>query len=235
MRWNTLSDSFAVADYEKKRETEQTQRGLVLLIIGALVTSIPIVRPAGSFVTLAAIIFLIEGRDQFGRKHSVQIAVGTIVFAIAASFLIVASIGYLLFLYVMSNLYGIYYPGDSVVPLATIQLLPSFLLIDAIGTILTTLSYTILTTRLTNTRERVLLGVGLALGVVTSVVSFSSLDSAYSNELAFWWGPVSWNIDVARNYQGELLAWSSLSLVSAIIFAVVFYSAYSRMDMRKGN
>ncbi len=53
----------------------------------AAVSSLPIIRPAGCFVTLAGITLLLEGRHRYGRTHFVHIVIGTIAFSFPGGFL----------------------------------------------------------------------------------------------------------------------------------------------------
>ena len=224
-------EAFASIEHDRVEWTDQTRRGLILLLIGVIVNAIPIVRAAGSFVAVAGAVLLLEGRHLYGRNHTVHIVGGMIVLAIGTACAIVASVGYLLYFYAVPT----YYPGNSVILTAIIQLLPIFFLWDCAGSISIALGYSILAYPFQRLRGKIVLLSGLVLSLFLSVEVFTILNSSYQSLAAFFgigvfpgqgYFRLNWDLDAASAFEGQILAWGAVGLVPAVVFAYVLYTAY---------
>src|SRR5256885_6352009 len=63
---------------ERLRLAEETQRGLLLLIIGSLTAWIPIINFFGSIAGLGGLFYLFRTRSFWGRTHARNVSLGIV-------------------------------------------------------------------------------------------------------------------------------------------------------------
>lgn len=104
------------ADYERSRQVDRTKTGVLLLLIGSLLSWIPVISIIGLLLIFIGVILVILGRRAFGAEHSRNVILSIVLFSVG----IVVVIGVALFV-AISNLSGIIGPGG------TVNLTPAFL------------------------------------------------------------------------------------------------------------
>src|SRR5215467_4747141 len=167
----SFMESFGEIEQLRKDWVEKTQHGLLALSVGAIITSLPIIRPAGSFVTLIGIVLLVLGRHRFGNWHTRFIAIGSLLFAVSTVLLVISSVGYIL----LFSTVACFYPtndlvarlvgdcySDAYLPRAMIRLTSVFLALDFGGSLFSGASFAVLTVYLQDWRRRGLLLLGFA-------------------------------------------------------------------------
>ncbi len=219
-------EAFAIIEHQRKDWVEQTKHGLLFLVLGVLFSAVPIMRPVGSFLIVAGLVLLLEGRHAFGQSHFTHIIIGALLFAASAALFVVTSVGYIFLSFALTY----EYPGDSALPLAMIQTVPTLLAIELSGSILAGTSYAVFTYRLQSWRERLLLWLGFAINIGTSVLIYSALNAAFASQVApFWRG--GWDIPGGRAFNAQLITWNLLNFVPAVAFAIAIYSTFSRLNV----
>lgn len=225
------SEAFAIADYGRSVSIESTKRGLVFLIFGVLVSAVPIIRPVGMLIALAGATWYVLGRDPFGEKHSKYAMTAAAVFVVGLAFVLVGSIGYLLFVFSISGpSFPTYWWGNNAFAWALVPSLVSILAIEATGAIVTGLAYAIFTYSLQRSVARAILLVAFATNVAMTVLVFSVLSSYVSPQLLSAYYPGNFDPGVAHAFENQVLIVSLLNLIPAVIYVTAYYSVYSRLN-----
>lgn len=75
-------DSYPALDREVVKGAHDTDRGLLLLAIGLIVGALPVVGLLGVIAAVIGAIFVINGRDAFGQKHSRNVVIAAVVYVL---------------------------------------------------------------------------------------------------------------------------------------------------------
>src|SRR6266849_2607952 len=103
---------YVASYYETARATaiDRTKTGLLLLVIGLVISWIPTVGAIGVFLELAGAILVILGRHPFGPDHARNVLLSIIIFVIAIAVVVVAAI------FVVFEQLLFFPPGGPLVP-----------------------------------------------------------------------------------------------------------------------
>ena len=236
----SMSGPFAVAQHEKDVSEDQTRLGLGFLLLGVLVSAMPVITPIGGLLAFVAAIFLVLGRDSFGEKHSNSVGAATAVLVLGECFVFVSSIWYLLFVlsipdaagYCSLTSWGL---CDSALTGGLVPHLSLLLAIEAVGAILTSLAFTLFSYFLQRPKWRIVLLLAFVTSLATSVLVFSFLGSDLNSPLVPGWTSIlqtyrsGFNPDVARTFVDQAFMVSLLNLLPAAIYAAAYYAVYSRL------
>lgn len=250
-----LAEANEVTQYERSVSIERTERGLVFIMLGALVCAFPIIRPAGAVMGLTGAVWFVLGRDPFGDKHSRNAILAAAISIVGLSLVLVGSIGYVLFvLSIPHDSFPTYDWGNDLFAWALVASLKSLLTFEAAGAILTGIAYTLFPyslqkpailgrgrelarhgwkSQLPSKTQLTLLG-ALAITILVSVLVFSVLTSDLTSQLIpdtrnllSAYSPGNANPDVAHAFEGQVLTVSLLSLLPAVIYLAAYRSIYS--------
>jgi hypothetical protein len=221
------SSEFAIIAYMRSVSIEHAEKGLLMMMLGIPISAIPLIRPTGILVVLTGVIWYSHTRDLFGSKQRSYNLVATAVFLLGLGFVLVGSVGYLLFAISATNFPATFFWwwGNNALASALAQSLGLIISLEAVGSIIAGLAYFLFTYNLQSSRERALLWLALATNLAVSLLVFSILNSTY--HLAI--GLFGFNLDSAQSFENQAMSLGLLSLIPAAIYAVAYYRLYSRI------
>src|SRR2546426_7467820 len=77
-------------DAERRKQIDRTKTGLLLLLIGGLISWIPLIGVVGGLLLLIGAIFLIIGRKTFCSTHAPDVAISILLFFVGVLFRVIA-------------------------------------------------------------------------------------------------------------------------------------------------
>jgi hypothetical protein len=161
---------YVASYYEAARATaiERTKTGLLLLVIGSVISWVPIVGAVGVILELVGAILVILGRHTFGPDHARNVLLSIIIFVTATAVVVIAAI-----FAVFSQLL-FFPPGGNPAP-------PSFygwfFVALLIGIAIFGIAEVLFTYELQASSGRILLWCGYASTIATSSVTFFVLNN----------------------------------------------------------
>jgi hypothetical protein len=177
------------------------------------------------------------GRDPFGGKNSDYVVAAAALFVVGLSFVLVGSIGYLLFvLSVPGSFLAGYYDGNNFFAWALVPSLKLILAIEGLGAIAIGMAFALFTFSLQKPAVRAALLFAFATNVVVSILVFLVLSSdvtspllSGSSDLLSAYSRGGFDPDVAHAFENQVLIVSLLNLIPAVIYVSAYYSFYSRI------
>ena|SRR2546425_6167456 len=227
------TEAFAVSEYIRSVDVGRTRRGILFIVLGILISAVPILSPIGEVIALTGVVWFALGRNPFGERHSNYATIATAVFVLGIAFGLVGSIAYLLFALSLPGHGGTFFDLWQGNPLFTSALdssLQSILATEATGAILTGIAYALSTYCLQRNVGRTMPVVGLTTSLITSVVVFSLLSSDVSPELLSAFSRGSYEPDFAYAFENQVLIVSLLNLIPTVIYGAAYRLAYSRLS-----
>jgi hypothetical protein len=161
---------YVASYYEAARATaiDRTKTGLLLLVIGFVISWIPIVGAVGVILELVGAILVILGRHTFGRDHARNVLLSIIIFVTATAVVVIAAI----FAVISQLLF--FPPGGNPAP-------PSFygwfFVALLIGIAIFGIAEVLFTYELQASSGRILLWCGYASTIATSSIAFFVLNN----------------------------------------------------------
>jgi hypothetical protein len=221
---------FAVALYIRKVSVDRALRGLLFLMIGMLATAVPIIQPVGSLIALTGVIWYVLGRDPFGEKQSNYTILAAALFLIGLAFILVGSMGILLFILSLNNttlpLWGWWW-GNDALAWALVPSLTVILEFETIGAFASGLAYVLFTYLLQRPVGRALLLLALVINVAINILVFSVLSSNVPSNSSRYF--LSFDSGAGHDFANQVLAVGMLNLIPAIIYAGAYYDLHSRI------
>lgn len=232
---DSASEAFAIANYERGNQVEQTEFGLALLVFGILLSPVPVIGSIGGLIVLVGIMMIIIGREPFGKAHSKFVIIGAMIFFAGTLLVIVESILHtLFFLSAPSGLSSEIWPADDALTRALVPHLTSIFAIGAAGAIPTNIALTFFIFFLQKMPGRVLSLVAAATGVTISIIVFSLMSyyittplGGQPDSLLYQGGT---DRAIAQAFELQVLFVNLLNFVPAIIYAAVYRAVYSNLN-----
>ncbi len=208
----------APVDYDRAKRIDRTKMGVLLLLIGSLISWIPVISIIGEILIFVGAIFVILGRKAFGPTHTRNVLISIILFIIG----IVVVVGFALAA-ALANIGSVVGPGGQV------NLTPGFLASTAnagllaaiVSAIVLGIAEVLFTYALQAQPGRILLwaayGANIALAVAFYLI-LSPLFTAVATMADF---------DAASATQQT---YALLTVVPALLFAGADYLAWSRIN-----
>src|SRR6266704_4464618 len=114
MAKDSSSEAFAIINYERGSQVDQTEMGLALLIFGILFSPIPVIGSIGGLIALVGIMLIVIGREPFCEAHSKSVIIGAAMFFAGVILVFVESVLYTLFvLSIHGSLFSLIWLGDD--------------------------------------------------------------------------------------------------------------------------
>lgn len=101
----------APVDYDRTKRIDRTKTGILLLLIGSLVSWVPDVGFVGIVILLIGAIFVILGRKAFGPTHTRNVLISVILFIVGLAVVLGVAV-----VAALSNIGSIVGPGGTVSP-----------------------------------------------------------------------------------------------------------------------
>lgn len=208
----------APVDYDRTKRIDRTKTGILLLLIGSLLSWVPVIGLVADLLLLIGAIFVILGRKAFGATHSRNVVLSIVLFIVGL--LVVAGVAVIA---ALSNIGSIVGPGGSV------NLTPAFLastanagLIGAIvSAIIVGIAEVLFTYALQAQTGRLLLWAAYGANIALAVVLYLLVSPQYAAVVT-----QDQYLAAAASQQTYAL----LSVIPALIFAAADYLAWSRIS-----
>lgn len=208
-------------EMERRKQIDRTKTGILLLLIGTLLSWIPIIQFIGFLLLLIGAILVILGRKAFGPAHSRNVIVSIILFVvgIAGSF----ALGFALAIALVPVILGQTADPNALQNAFTTLFVGEIILAAVAG-----IASVLFTYQLQNPTGRILLwaGYGSSVGVQVAVFLIAAplLQDAVSQYIA------SGDPSALLALQGQTGVLELLSVIPALIFTGANYIAWSRIN-----
>jgi hypothetical protein len=212
-------------DAERTKQRDRTKTGVLLLLIGSLLSWIPFnIGLFGSILILIGAILVILGRKAFGPSHARNVVVSIVVLFLG---IIIAFVGGIIAL--VSALVG-----QTTSP-ATVQAgFNNLLIASAVGGIISGLASVFFTFGLQKQMGKMLLLAGYGAGILVSIVIFVVASAAVPEFVAVACpGGTCSQEDVMAalaSFQSRVGGWGLLQAIPAILYAGAYYLVWNRIS-----
>jgi hypothetical protein len=205
---------------------DRTKTGLMLLLVGAVITVIPFVGFIGTILAAIGAILIILGRRAFGDRHSkyVLFSVGTYCFGF-----VVVVIAAIIFAFSIATAASTATSPSQLIPIVS-SALNSFLIGVIVGGAITSFSFVLITYAIQNQTGRILLwlayGVSLALEVAIFLIITPQFSSALNASIASG----TYNSAPIDALRGQISSLGVVNLIPYTLYAIAYYLVYSRVN-----
>jgi MFS family permease len=208
-------------NYEGTKQVDRTKTGVFLLLIGTLLTWIPVIGFVGYVLVFVGVILVILGRKAFGPAHSRNVILSVVLF-IVGIFVVIAIAVYA----AVSNITGVIGPNG------TVNITPAFLASVANAGLLGSIAAAFIlgiaellfTYGLQAQTGRILLWAAYGAQVALSIALYLVLSPMYSGVVT----QADYNaVQTTQEIYGVV------SVISAALFAAADYLAWSRINRRE--
>jgi len=202
--------------YERTKQIDRTKTGILLLLIGSLLSWIPFVNLIGYVLLLVGAILVILGRKAFGRAHSRNVIISIVMFVVGILVAIVVAV-----IVLFSNISGFLTGGGAPTPAALASALNAILIGGIVGAVIVGIAEVLFTYALQAQTGRILLWAAYGANMALSVAIYAILS------------PLLAGVLTQSDYNGLVGQQSTLGLLSVIpaaLFATADYLAWSRIS-----
>ena len=212
-------------DAERRKQIDRTKTGLLLLLIGGLISWIPIIGLLGALLLLIGAILVILGRKAFGSTHARNVVIAIVLFFVG---IVVGIIAGVLFAAAVFAAVASQNPATAGPALASAF---NTLLVGAIvAAAISGIASVLFTYALQKQTGRILLWAGYAANLAISIAIFAIIAPLISNAVNQSVSGGTYNPAPLAALQGQLTALGYLSAVPALLFAAATYLAWSRVS-----
>jgi hypothetical protein len=215
---------------DRQKRINRTRTGVLLLLIGSLLSWIPIAQIIGALLLLIGAILVILGRKAFGPMHSRFVVISILVFIVGFVITIVG--GFILGFTLASA-----YIGGAPTPAALQSAFINSLIIAFAGTAIAGIASVLFTFGLQNQMGRILLMAGYAASIAVQAIIFVIVSALVASTVAAMFPGGTYNqtaaIAASTAFQNQAAVWGYLSAIPALIFAGADYIAWTRI--KKGE
>jgi len=212
-------------EMERRKQIDRTKTGILLLLIGSLLSWIPFINFVGGLLLLIGAILVILGRKAFGPAHSRNVVASIVVFIVGIVGGFVVGFAFAITVLTIS-------PGSPASVVAeTIRsafntLLIGTIVVTAISSIGSILFTYALQTQLGRTLLFAGYGASVAITIATFAIVSSALDALITDVIA------SGNVDplAVAALQTQATGFALLNVIPSAIFAAANYIAWSRIN-----
>jgi zinc ribbon protein len=207
----------APVDYDRGKRIERTKTGVLLLLLGSLLSWVPVIGFLGILLILAGAILVILGRKAFGPTHTRNVVLSIVLFAVGLA--VIAGVAIVV---ALSNIGSVIGPGGSV------TLTPAFLASSAnagllgsiLGAFILGIAEVLFTYALQAQTGRILLWAAYAANIALAFVLYVILSPLFSAVVT------QAQYNAAASTQGT---YALLTVIPALLFTGADYLAWSRI------
>ena len=214
-------------DMERRKQIDRTKTGVLLLLVGTLISWVPFIGVIGSLLILIGVILVILGRRTFGPGHARNVVVSIVLFFLGIIISVIG--GVVLGVSIATGLFG----GTPTLP-AIQSALNNFLILLAVGSIVGGLASVFFTFALQNQMGKILLlaayGAGIAIEVAILVVV--SGDIAQIAAAMFPGGNYDPTAAAASlvTFQAHVASLTLLVAIPSLLYAGAYYLVWNRIN-----
>ncbi len=200
-------------DVGRRKQIDRTKTGLLLLLIGGLISWIPIIGLLGGVLLLVGAILVILGRKAFGSTHARNVVLAIVLFFVGIIIGVIAGV-----------LFG-------VAVLSALASAFGTLLVGAIiAAAVSGIASVLFTYALQKQTGRMLLWAGYAANLAISIAIYVIIAPLISDAVNQAVSGGTYNPAPVVALQGQLSALGYLSVIPALLFAAATYLAWARVS-----
>ncbi len=213
-------------NFEMGKWIDRTKTGLLLLLIGTIISVVPIIGFIGTILAAIGAIFIILGRRAFGDQHSkyVLISVGTYIFGG-----IVIFVAALIFAFSVASAASSATSVSEVVPILT-SALNSFIVGVIVGAAITGFSFVLITYAIQDQMGRLLVWAAYIITLAIEVGIFLIVTPQISGALNASIATGTYNQAPINALQSQISSLGILDLIPYALYATAYYLVYSRVN-----
>ncbi len=216
---------------ERRKQIDRTKAGILLLLIGALLSWIPYIGGIGGLFTLLGAILVIIGRKAFGTTHRRNVVVSIILFCAGIAVALVGA-----FAVVFVAVEGVT-PGVTEAQLTAllVDAFTNLLIIVAAGTFIAGLASVFFTYALQKTEGHVVLWaaygatVGVQIAILVATLPLVPAIAAQVAHQIVTTGTVD-SAELSAAISGASTGLSLLNAIPALLYAAASYLAWTRIN-----
>lgn len=212
--------SMPPVNYDWPRQVERTKTGVLLLLLGSLLSWLPYgIGVIGAILLLVGAILVILGRKAFGASHSRNVIISIVLFCIGILVVIVVAIAALI-----PSFQAIINAGGVLTPATRAAAQSAGLAAAIASAVILGIAEVLFTYALQAQQGRVLLWMAYGANLAIAVALFLVLAPSYN--------AVTTQAEFDRAYSQQIL-YSLLAVLPALIFAGADYLAYARISRKE--
>ncbi|HEX9566800.1 MAG TPA: hypothetical protein VGA48_04310 [Thermoplasmata archaeon] len=212
-------------DAERRKQIDRTKTGLLLLLIGGLISWIPIIGLLGAVLLLIGAILVILGRKAFGSTHARNVVIAIVLFFVGIVVGITAGV-----LFAAAVFAAVASQNPAVTASALASAFNTLLVGAIIAAAISGIASVLFTYALQKQTGRILLWAGYVANLAISIAIFAIIAPLISNAVNQSVSGGTYNPAPLAALQGQLTALGYLSVVPALLFAAATYLAWSRVS-----
>ena len=217
-------------DPNRQKQIGRTRTGVLLLLIGSLLSWIPIIQIIGGLLLLVGAILVILGRKAFGPAHGRNVVISIVIFILG--FVISFAAGFFLAFALIPA-----FTGGAPSQAAVVAALQNGLIVVFIAAAIGGIASVLFTFALQNKIGKSLLVAGYAASIVVQAIVLFVVSGLIPATVAamFPGGIYDQNAGLAAvaGFQSQSALWGLLSVIPAALFAGADYLAWTRI--KKGE
>ncbi|MGI0149415.1 MAG: zinc-ribbon domain-containing protein, partial [Thermoplasmata archaeon] len=218
----------ASLDAERRKQIDRTKMGVLLLLVGALLSWIPFIGLLGSVLILIGVILVILGRKAFGATHARNIVISIVLFILGI--IIAVTAGLILAFSIATSFIGTVPPSQAAVQAA----FNNFLIILVVGSVVGGLASVFFTYGLQNQMGKMLLLAAYGAGVVIQAAIFIVVSGAIAAIVTAMFPGGTYDPTAATaallEFQGRVSALSLLLAIPNLLYAGAYYLVWTRIN-----
>lgn len=205
-------------EFERARGIDRTKTGVLLLLIGSLISWIPIIQIIAYLLILIGVILVILGRKAFGPQHTRNVVVSIVLFIVGILVVVAVAV-----IAAISSLAGNFGPGVSptLSPAVLAAAMNAGLLAGIVSAIVIGIAELLFTYALQAQPGRILLWAAYGANVALSIALYLLLS------------PLTPGVVTLADYDALAAlqrSYALLSVVPSLVFAAADYLAWSRIN-----
>jgi len=211
-------------DAERRKQIDRTKTGLLLLLIGGLISWIPLIGIVGGLLLLIGAIFVIIGRKAFGSTHARNVVIAIVLFFVGIVIGIIAGV-----LFAAAVFSAIASQNPAALGAALGSAFNTLLVGAIIAAVVSGIASVLFTYALQKQTGKMLLWAGYAANLAISIAVFAIIGPLIANAVNQATSGGTYNPAPIVALQGQLSALGYLSVIPALLFAAT-YLAWSRVS-----
>src|SRR5437667_1512448 len=215
-------------DAERRKQIGRTKTGVLLLLVGTLISWLPRIGALGGLLILIGAILVILGRKAFGAAHSRNVIVSILLVIVG---IVIGAVAVIVLAFSIASSF---IPGNPPTQAAVTSAFNNFLIILLVGVIVSGLATVFFTYAIQDKRGRMLLLGGYAVNIIIQIAVLVVISQAVGTFVAAMfpggtYNPAQATLAVA-DFSARVQALGYLSVIPALINAAAYYLVWNRIN-----
>jgi len=212
-------------DAERRKQIDRTKTGLLLMLVGGLISWIPIIGIVGGLLLFIGAILVILGRKAFGSTHARNVVLAIVLFFVGIIIGIIAGV-----LFAAAVFSAVASQNPAAVANALAGALNTLLVGAIIAAAVSGIASVLFTYALQMQTGKILLWAGYVANLAISIAIFAIIAPLISNAVNQATSGGTYDPAPVAALQGQLSALGYLSVIPALLFAAATYLAWTRVS-----